>query len=214
MLKVIMFDDVRGYRESVKAFWKKSEDIFLAAEFDDANNAVAEVRRHQPDVVLMDIRMPGKSGINAMVSIKKVYPKTKVLILTAFPDDDKIFAALQLGASGFAYKEDVENLDKVIQDVYKYGGYLTPTVAARVASFFNDPSVRSQETYEELTKRETDVLTCMVKGKSRKMIADDLTLSLHTVNDHISRIYEKLHVNSATEAVIKAIELRLVKWQR
>ena len=214
MLKVIMFDDVRSYRDSVKAYWKNSKDIFLAAEFEDANNAVAEVRRHQPDVVLMDIRMPGKSGINAMVSIKKVFPKTKVLILTAFPDDDKIFAALQLGASGFAFKEDVEDLDRVIQDVYKYGGYLTPTVAARVASFFNDPSVRSQEMYEELTPRETAVLTCMMKGKSRKMIADDLVISEFTVNDHLKSIYKKLHVNSAIEAIIKAIELRLVKWQR
>ena len=222
MLRTIMFDDSLEYRDSVKTFLKNSKDIYLAAQLPHADDAVAVVKKLEPHIVLMDVQMPKhKSGINAMVDILKVYPDTKVIILTFYPDDDKIFAAMQLGAKGFAAKDEIEDLEKVIMDVYKGGGHYTAAVSARIAAFFRDLEKGKMDHYVELTKREKEVLDCMVKGLSRKMIADTLInhdteepIKEETVHFHIKNIFKKLKVNSATEAVSKAIFQKLVHWER
>ncbi len=213
MLRLIMFEDSVEYQDCVKTFLKNAKDIYLAAQFPHADDAVALVKKYQPDIVLMDIQMPKhKSGINAMVDILKALPETKVIILTFYPDDDKIFAALQLGAKGFVAKDEIEDLEKVIHDVHK-GGYYTPAVAARIASFFRDLEKGKMENYVELTPREKEVLTLM-PTKSRKMIASDLFIAEETISFHIKNIYKKLEVNSATEAVSKAIFRKLISWEK
>jgi DNA-binding NarL/FixJ family response regulator len=211
MIRIIIFEDDHRFRDSLKTFWKNSDAVFVAADFAHAENAVAEVKKYQPDVVLMDIQMPKVWGIEAMMNIKKAMPDTKVLILTSFQDDEKVFAAICGGASGYILKgEDIELVEKAIIDVNNGGGHMTPSIALKVMKMLQNPIVENQETYVRLTDRERQVLDCMVKGMSYKMVAGELNIAYHTVHDHVKNIYKKLHVNSAPEAVREAILRKLV----
>ena len=211
MVRVILFEDNKSLRQSLSMFLASSEGIFFTGAFGDANEAIARIHNHRPDVVLMDIQMPGISGIDAMKKIKAEFPHIKVLIQTNFDDDHKVFSAICSGASGYVLKSpDPEIILKAIFDVYHGGSNLSPSIAAKVLAMFQNQFVQKQSTYIELTEREREILACMVKGMSYKMIADACSLSFHTVHWHVKHIYEKLHVNSAPEAVVKAIEQRLV----
>jgi len=211
MIRVIIFDDEARFRKSLKNYWEKSEDIYVAADFKNAENAVKEIRKYQPDVVLMDISMPGSiSGLNALSKINSTDINANVLILTNFQDDHKILSAICNKAKGYVLKSKVEKIEEAIKQVNEGGVHMSPTIALRVFEIIQSRLVQSQDTYVELTDREKDVLKCMVNGKSRKMIADHLSIAYHTVSDHIKNIYTKLHVNSAPEAVREAILKKLV----
>jgi DNA-binding NarL/FixJ family response regulator len=211
MIRVIVFEDDNRFRDSLKTYWKNSKEIFVAADFNNANDAVKEVKRHRPDVVLMDVRMPGVWGIEAMMQIKQAIPDAKVLILTSFDEDDKVFAAVCGGASGYVLKgDDIDAIEKAIIDVNKGGGHMTPSIALKVMKMLQNPLVQNQNTYVRLTDREREVLECMVKGMSYKMVAGELNIAYHTVHDHVKNIYKKLHVNSAPEAVREAILRKLI----
>ena len=211
MISIVLFEDNKSLRQSLKLYFDNTAGAYLAGAYEDANDAVAKIRKHRPDVVLMDIQMPGLSGIEALKRIKAVYPNTKVLIHTIFEDEHRIFSAVCGGASGYVLKSpDPDDVWQAIQDVHKGGAHMSPAIAVKVMQMFQNQFVQSQPTYIELTGRERDVLTCLVKGMSYKMIADACSLSVHTVHYHIKHIYEKLHVNSAPEAVVKAIEQKLV----
>lgn len=211
MITIVLFEDNKSLRQSLTRYFDSTEEVFLAGAYEDANEAVAKIRKHRPDVVLMDIQMPGLSGIEAMLNIKASYPDTKVLIHTVFEDEHRIFSAICGGASGYVLKSpDPDDLLRAIQDVYAGGAHMSPGIAAKALRMFQNQFVTAQPTYVALTDRERDVLTCMVKGMSYKLIADACCISFHTVHYHIKHIYEKLHVNSAPEAVVKAIEQKLV----
>jgi len=159
----------------------------------------------------MDIQMPHLTGIEAMIEIKKVYPQVRVLIQTVFEDDEKVFQAVCAGASGYLVKNpNPEVYVQAIREVNNGGSHLSPSIAAKVMNMFQNQFVKGQPTYVGLTQREKEVLACMVKGQSYKMIADTCGITFHTVCTHVNHIYEKLHVNSAPEAVVKALEMRLV----
>jgi DNA-binding NarL/FixJ family response regulator len=211
MISIVLFEDNKSLRQSLSRYFSTTDEVFLAGAYEDANQALAKIRKHRPDVVLMDIQMPGLSGIEAMQRIIASYPETKVLIYTVFEDEHRIFSAICAGASGYVLKSpDPDDVLEAIQDVYNGGAHMSPTIAAKALRMFQNQFVQTQPTYIDLTERERDVLTCMVKGMSYKMIADACTISFHTVHYHIKHIYEKLHVNSAPEAVVKAIEQKLV----
>lgn len=215
MIKVLIFEDEERFRKSLKTYWllPKTDDedsISVIADFPNAQNAVNEIQKYQPDVVLMDIQMPGISGIAALEQIKAILPTTKVLMLTNFDDDDNIYKAVCFGAKGYVLKSNVENIEMAVREVHRGGGHMSPSIALRVFNMLQSTVVQSQETYEELSPREGDVLKCMVDGCSYKMIANELKIKYHTVNDHVKRIYKKLHVNSAPQAVRIAIERRLI----
>ncbi|MBB3840210.1 DNA-binding NarL/FixJ family response regulator [Runella defluvii] len=211
MISIVIFEDNKVLRQSLTLYFNNTEGIYLAGAYEDANEAVAKIRKHRPDVVLMDIQMPGLSGIEALSRIKATFPDTKVLIHTIFEDDHRIFSAVCGGASGYVLKSpDPDDVLQAIQDVYQGGAHMSPAIALKVMQMFQSQFVQSQPTYVELTGREREVLACMVKGMSYKMIAHSCNLSVHTVHYHIKHIYEKLHVNSAPEAVVKAIEQKLV----
>jgi DNA-binding NarL/FixJ family response regulator len=211
MISVVLFEDNKGYRQSLSLFLANTEGIFFSGAYSDANDAVSKVRKHKPDVVLMDIQMPGISGIEAMQKIKQNYPDTKVLIQTVFEDDHRVFTAICGGASGYVLKNpNPDELIKAIFDVNEGGACMSPTIALKAMNMFKNQFVKQQPTYIDLSEREKEVLGYMVKGMSYKMIADACILSYHTVHFHVRNIYEKLHVNSAPEAVAKAIEGRLV----
>jgi len=212
MIRIIVFDDNKRFRKSLVDFFAGSPDIHLAADFDNANDAVKHIRDYAPDVVLMDIQMPGNiSGLEALQKIQLSRPGTKVLMLTSFDDDDMIFAALCNSASGYALKSTrPDDLQKAILEVERGDRYLTPSLAAKVYKLLQNQVVQTQSTYVALTDRQKDVLQAMVDGLSRKMIAEKLDIHLDTVGDHLKEIYRKLHVNSAPEAVREALRKKII----
>ncbi len=211
MIRIILFDDRKSFRKSIEDFFADSREVFLAASFANADEAVKQVREYNPDVVLMDIQMPGTSGIEALQNIQTARPDTKVLMLTSFDDEDMIFAALCNRAYGYVLKSaDPDEIQQAIVEVNNGTSYLTPSLAAKVYRLMQNHVVQAQSTYVALTERQKDVLQCMVEGLSRKMIADKLSIGIDTVGDHIKEIYRKLHVNSAPEAVREAIRRKII----
>jgi DNA-binding NarL/FixJ family response regulator len=211
MITVLIFEDNKSLRQSLSCYLDSTAQVATLGAYQNANEAVAYVRKHRPDVVLMDIGMPGLSGIEALQLIKAAYPQTKVLIHTVFEDEHRIFSAICAGASGYVLKSpDPDEVLEAIKDVYNGGAHMSPSIAAKVLYMFQNQFVQSQPVYVGLTAREKEVLTCLVKGLSYKMIADACVISFNTVHHHIKNIYEKLHVNSAPEAVAKAIAQKLV----
>lgn len=211
MIRVLLFEDNKHLRESLSLYLANTDELWFMGAFADATEAVKLVRKYQPDVVLMDIQMPHLSGIEAMKNIKAARPETKVLIQTVFEDNDKVFAAICAGANGYILKNPrPETYVQAIREVFDGGSHLSPSIARKVTEMFQNVFVQQQTTYIDLTPREKEVLACMVKGMSYKMIAEACRISYYTVCDHVKHIYEKLHVNSAPEAVVKALELRLV----
>ncbi len=211
MIRVLVFDDNKNLLEGIKFLLKNSDTIFLAGAYPDAAQAVARVRKDQPDVVLMDIQMPGISGIDAVKEIKSAFPNLQILMQTVFEDNDKVFAAICAGASGYILKSTpADKVLEAITDVYLGGSPMSPSIARKVLKLFQRHFALVPQDYQALTPREKDVLSCMVRGLSYKMIADACGISFNTVHSHIKKIYEKLHVNSASEAVAKAIQQRIV----
>jgi DNA-binding NarL/FixJ family response regulator len=163
-------------------------------------------------VIVMDIQMPGMNGIEGVRSIKARYPLARILMQTVFEDDDNVFDAICAGASGYILKTAHANdMMQAIRDVHAGGSAMSPPIAFKVLELFRANAPSGRDTHDPgLSDREKSVLTLLVKGRSYKMIADDLGISYHTVDSHIRRIYEKLHVGSGTEAVSRAIKDRLV----
>jgi DNA-binding NarL/FixJ family response regulator len=204
-IRTILFDDNKKFQKELTEFFAASDKVYLTASFNNAEQAVKQVRDYKPDVVIMDIEMPNVSGIEALQAIKKVLPDTKVLLLTGVEADDKIFAALCFGASGYALKTDEEGIERAIEDVEKGGGYFSPSVAAKIARLFKNNFVRTQKAYVALSPKELEVLTDMVEGLKSKEIAKKRFIAFDTVRGYVKEIYIKLHVNSAQAAVREAI---------
>ena len=210
-IRVTIFEDNKSLRNSLSFVLGDVEGINFTGAFADANEALARVASHRPDVILMDIQMPGISGLEALSKIKAKHPDIKILIQTVFEDEAKIFTAICAGASGYVLKNtDTEPLIKAIFEVYNGGSSLTPAIAAKVLTMFHQKFQQKPLTFIDLTEREKEILRLLVKGQSYKMIADNCQISFNTVHTHIKKIYEKLHVNSATEAVSMALEQKLV----
>lgn len=210
-VRVVLFEDNRSLRNSLSMVLGNTRGLNFTGAFENANDAVARIQSHRPDVVIMDIQMPGVSGLEALRLIRARFPEVRVLIQTVFEDDHRIFTAICNGASGYVLKNpDTEALVRAIFEVNAGGSHLSPTIAARVLKMFQNQQVTSQPAFVDMTPREKEVLGYMVKGMSYKMIADACSLSVHTVHWHLKNIYEKLHVNSAPEAVAKAIEQRII----
>jgi DNA-binding NarL/FixJ family response regulator len=164
----------------------------------------------QPDVVLMDIQMPEADGIQGVKTINELFPNIKVIMQTVFEDDDKIFDAIRFGAAGYILKKaEPQKIIDAINEVVAGGSPMTPSIATKVLGYFRKKEVDNSELYR-LSEREKEILVLLVDGKSYKMIADALSISYHTVNSHIKKIYEKLQVHSVGEAVSKAIQNKLI----
>ena len=211
MIRVLMFEDNKNFRESLSMYLADSDEIYMVGAYNDPLDAIKLIKKYEPDVILMDIQMPYESGLDALIRVKTSCPQVKVLMQTVFDDDDKVFAAICGGANGYILKNPKpETYVQAIKDVYAGGSHLTPAIAAKVLNMFQSQFESKKEHHVELTKREKEILQKMVEGQSYKMIADDLFVSVTTICTHIRHIYEKLHVNSASEAVVKALKFRLV----
>lgn len=209
--RILLFEDNKNLAKSFLEYVEDSETLFVTGWEPNANDAVKAVKKYLPDLILMDIEMPGTSGIEAVRIIREVNKEVKILMLTVFEEDDKIFAALCNGANGYALKDpDPEVIIKGIHDLIIGGGFISPSIASKVIRMMGHPLVTTQPDYIPLTDRQKEVLGFLVKGFSRKMIAAELAIGADTVGDHFKEIYRKLHVNSGPEAVREAILRKLI----
>jgi DNA-binding NarL/FixJ family response regulator len=198
-------------RSGFEAICNGTPGLTCCGTFTDASDLGFKVKKSNPDVILMDIEMPVKGGIAATYEIVNQYPEIKVLIQTVFEDDDKIFAAICAGASGYILKSTTPaRLVESIQEVYYGGSPMSPFIANRVLKLFQQFAPKETETNYLLSNREKEVLLLMIEGEAFFDIAEKLFISYETVRTHVKRIYKKLHVASASEAVAKAIRQRLV----
>lgn len=215
-IRVAIFDDNKKILDSLSVLIDGSPGLVVSGTFLDASDAVDKISRSQPDVVLMDIDMPGTSGIDAVKEIKKAFPRLAIMMQTVFEDDDKVFQSICNGASGYILKNTppAKILDAIVE-VYQGGSPMSPPIARKVLMLLQQKNTepvieKEKEDTIQLTQREKEVLTFMVKGLSYKMIGAQCNISFETVRTHIRHIYEKLHVATMTEAVAKAIQQKIV----
>ena len=213
-LRIAIFDDNKNIRESIFFLLKMEQEFEVVGSFSNVMDCINEIKECRPDVVLMDIEMPGMSGIEAVRTIKKEFPQTQILMQTVFEDDDRVFDSICAGASGYILKNFLNTrLVESIKELQFGGSPMSPSIARKVLTRMQQipEHVKPEEIPDyHLTKREKEVLACMVNGLSYKMISDQLNISYETVRSHIKKIYEKLHVASLTEMVAKAIHQRIV----
>jgi DNA-binding NarL/FixJ family response regulator len=205
-IRVAVFEDNDQLRESLGQLIDNEGSFNCTGTFADANHIERKIEKSRPDVIIMDIDLPGMNGIDAVKIINGKFPAIRVLMQTVFDDNDKIFAAIRAGASGYILKKATPaKIIEAIRETYNGGAPMTPSIAEKVLNMFRIQTQQTQAEKIDLSDREKEILTLLVKGKSYKMIAADCFISFDTVNSHIKNIYEKLHVHSKSEAVVKAI---------
>lgn len=211
MIRVVIFEDNRSLREGLQALIGGSSGFFCAGAFANCNNLMKNISEAKPDVILMDIEMPGISGIEAVSIIKENYPAMKILMETVFDDDEKIFNSICAGAEGYILKHtSPAEIMESIREINEGGSPMTPSIANRVLKMVKEkPHTQRDESFQ-LTDREKEILSNLVKGMSYKLIAETCFISNETVNAHIKNIYRKLQVHSKGEAVAKAIRKNIV----
>ncbi|MBC6490007.1 response regulator [Flavihumibacter stibioxidans] len=210
MIKVLIYEDNPQLREGLTMLINGSEGFEVMASFKNCNNAVEEVESFRPDVILMDIDMPGINGIEGLKLIRQGNSEVKVLMLTVFDDNRNVFEALKNGANGYLLKKTPPSrLLEYIQEAHTGGAPMTSSIASQVLKMFSEIQAPANEDYN-LSEREKQVLQLLVNGYSYKMIAAEMFISIDTVRSHIKKIYEKLHVNSKSEAVAKAFKNKIV----
>ena len=202
MIKIVVYDDNKARRESLQAFLTLTPGFEPVGSYENCDHIVEDIKTNKPDVILMDIEMPGTDGISGVTITKKYFPNVKVIMQTAFDDDDKVFAALQAGAEGYILKNaSVMQIMQSIDDVMKGGASMSPSIALKVMRYFNNQQKQPVSQEYNLTNKETEVLGYLSQGLSYKMVADKMGISYFTVNNHVKKIYEKLQVHSLSEAV-------------
>ncbi len=208
-IKLLIADDHAVVREGTKQILEQEPDLEVVAEAADGEEAVQKTGSTHPDVVLMDVAMPKMDGISATKQIKNLHPKTAILVLSAYDDDQFVFSLLEAGAAGYLLKSvRGKELVDAIRAVHAGESVLHPTVARKVLNHFVPASGKTarQRSAEVLSERELDVLRLASHGLSNQEIADKLCLSLRTVQAHFSHIFNKLQVSSRTEAVVRALK--------
>jgi len=214
MIKVLLYEDNANFAEGLKNILSLADGFECIGHFEHPQNAVQEVKDLQPDVILMDIEMPVKNGIEGLKDLREQNVQRPVIMLTTFEDDENIMQSIQAGANGYLLKESKpKKLLTALTDVMEGGAPMTSFVARRVLKLLSaqalEKDVVKNEAYN-LSSREKEILKTLCDGLSYKMIATQLSISYHTVNNHIKKIYDKLHVHSSIEAVNKAAKERLV----
>lgn len=202
-INVSIVEDDDGIRESLSVLLNGAENIRCVSTHRSAEEALKQVPAKNPDVVLMDINLPGISGIDCVRKLKTLLPKTQILMLTMYEDAGQIFNSLAAGASGYLVKRTPPaRLLEAIDEVHRGHSPMSGKIARIVVEYFQNSRAPSSEA-EALSKREREILELLAKGYRDKEIADALSISVDTVHSHLKNIYEKLHVHSRTEAVLK-----------
>jgi DNA-binding NarL/FixJ family response regulator len=204
--EVAIVEDNAALANGLRKIVESADDFRCVGVWTTAEDALRKIDAFRPQVVLMDINLPGMSGIDATARIKQHLPEVQVIMVTVYRDHDQIFAALKAGASGYLLKRSTpEEVRQAIRDVRSGGAPMSAEIARRVVEAFHQPVKAPGTTAEEmkLSKRETEILEHLTKGLANKEIADRLDISVETVRVHLRRVYEKLHVHSRTEAAMK-----------
>jgi DNA-binding NarL/FixJ family response regulator len=210
-IRVTIFEDNPTRRDGLKLLLDNSPGFECSGTFENCSEVVNDVMKTQPDVVLMDIEMPGINGIEAVKKLKEEYPSMPVMMQTVFDHDEKVFQSILAGATGYMLKKTSPvKLLESIMEIYEGGAPMTPEIALKVLQFFKQKEKLKRDLPYLLTEKEKSILAALVDGMSYKMIADKQGISYHTVNFHIRNIYQKLHVHSVSEAVAKAIRENIV----
>jgi DNA-binding NarL/FixJ family response regulator len=203
---VAIVEDNAALGAGLRKIVESASDFRCVGVWTSAEDALKKIDAFRPQVVLMDINLPGMSGIEATSRIKRYLPEMQVIMVTVYRDHDQIFAALKAGASGYLLKRSTpEEVRQAIRDVRSGGAPMSAEIARRVVEAFHQPLKSPEHGGEEvkLSKRETEILELLTKGLANKEIADRLDISVETVRVHLRRVYEKLHVHSRTEAAMK-----------
>lgn len=206
LTKITIYEDNDTLRKGLEELLTLSDEFVVTGSYGNCMQVLEQLKEENPDIILMDIDMPGMTGIEAVKKIRQVNTGVAIIMLTVFDDNKNVFDAICAGASGYLLKKNVsEKLISSVKDVLNGGASMSPAVAKMVII-----SMQRQAADYRLSAREHEILTLLCKGNSYKMIASELNLSFETIRSYIKKIYEKLQVNSATEAVSKAINERLI----
>lgn len=205
-IRVAIVEDDAGVRETLKTIVQKAPMLSFDGAYGSAEEAFEPITSNRPDVALVDINLPGKSGITLVAELKAKLPKLQVMMITVYEDGDKIFDSLQAGASGYLLKRSQpQEIVQAVVQVHAGGAPMSAAVARKVVDFFQrQPAVKSE--LKQLSGREMEILRELSKGYRYKEIADHLNIGIETVRTHVHHIYEKLHVQSCVEAVMKFVQ--------
>jgi len=209
MIRILLFEDNIDFTDSFSDLIKETPDMELCAQYSNCRDAVRHTQFYKPDIIIMDIDMPVQNGLEGLRNIRTAGLDVLVIMLTVFDDNERVFQAICGGASGYLLKTTAP--DKIVESIREAragGAPMTPSVAKQVLKLFSLPFQRSED-LQKLTPREHDVLSLLVRGFSYKMAAGEMSISIETLRYHIKNIYSKLHVNSKSEAVAKAIHNRM-----
>ena len=210
-IKILIADDHPVVREGLSAMLSKEKEIQVVGEAENGTEAIRKARELEPDIILMDLRMPEVDGVEAMRQIRVKNPDMKFIVLTTYDNDEYIFKGIEAGARAYLLKDAPrEELFKAIRAVYKGESLIQPAVAGKVLDRFAELS-REAQSLDALSDRELEVLKLMAKGAANKAIANNLSITESTVKTHIQTIFQKLEVGDRTEAVTQAIKKGLIR---
>jgi DNA-binding NarL/FixJ family response regulator len=215
-IRVIVADDHALFRRGLEMVLESEPDIEVVAEANDGNEVVALAEQHMPDLVLMDVRMPGRNGIEATQAIKDAVPHTKILMLTISDEEEDLYDAIKAGANGYLLKEiSIEEVAGAIRSVHMGQSLISPSMASKLLNEFAAMARKDEEKQQmpapRLTDREMEVLTLVAQGLNNRDIAKQLYISENTVKNHVRNILEKLHLHSRMEAVVYAVREKLLE---
>jgi len=204
IIQISLVEDNAGIRETLQLLIDGTEGLICCSVYSNAEEALVGLPKDNPSVVLMDINLPGQSGIQCIQKLKPYMPDSNFVILTMYEDSEKVFKALKAGAVGYLLKRTSSNsLINAIKEANMGGSPMSMQIARMVVRSFSKSNDKIVEDKYNLTSRESEILSCLTKGMRYKEIAETLVISVETVRTHLRKIYQKLHVRSATEAVIK-----------
>ena len=214
-VRVLLADDQALFRRGINAVLNGEEDIEVVAEAEDGSSAIKLAEEFVPDVVLMDVRMPGIGGIEAARQIKSSSPSTAILMLTVSDEEDDLYDAIKAGANGYLLKEvSIATVAVAIRDAMNGESFLSPTMASKLLTEFTNLSRREEQAprpnFSSLTQREIEVLQFVAVGETNRKIADKLGISENTVKNHVRNILEKLHLHDRMAAAMYAVEAQLL----
>jgi DNA-binding NarL/FixJ family response regulator len=213
-IRILIVDDHEVVRDGISVMMGRQQDFAVVGEAENGVEAVEKARDLQPDLVLMDLRMPQMDGVEAMRQIRSQHPEIKFIVLTTYDSDEYIFDAIEAGAKGYLLKDaSREALFQAVRAVHRGESLIEPGVASKVLDRLAQLSrqVHQPQVAQILSERETEVLQLMAKGAPNKSIATSLSISESTVKTHVANIFQKLEVNQRTEAVTKAMSLGIIK---